>query len=270
MANTVPRPARTARILVAEDHPPHQLILRRLLEQAGYQVTVVGTGIDALDALRTAPYDLALFDAQMPRLGGLEALRRYRAEAHPASVPVIAISADIAPESARGFQEAGAAHYLTKPIKPDMLLWLVSHTLDQTATAGDAHPNPTLENSTASRHAEPPAVLDQAYLADLKAHQKPDFMTALIASVQRASAQALTELEHASANRDQAACRRALHALANAAAAVGAAALGQLCQETTRAMDQSLLSPDDSGWLQPIQHAHEALCTALEQDAGPG
>ena len=77
-------------------------------------------------------------------------------------------------------------------------------------------------------------------------------------------------MEHASANRDQAACRRALHALANAAAAVGAAALGQLCQETTRAMDHDGLSPDDSGWLQPIQHAHEALCTALEQDAGPG
>jgi two-component system sensor histidine kinase RpfC len=270
MANTVTRPARTARILVAEDNAPHQLILRRLLEQAGHQVTVVGTGIDALEALRTASYDLAIFDAQMPRLGGLEALRRYRAERHPASVPVIAISADIAPESARCFQEAGAAHYLTKPLKPDMLLWLVSHALDQTATAGDVNTNPMPEKSTASRgRAGSLSVLDKAHLAELKAHKKPGFMTALIASVRRTSDQALADLEHARASLDQAACRRALHALANAAAAVGAAALCQLCHETRLAIDQARLSLDDSDWLKQIQQAHDTLGTALEQEAGP-
>ena len=226
---------------------------------------MVGNGREALDALRTSTYDLAIFDAQMPRLGGLEALRRYRTEA---SVPVIVTSADIAPESARCFQEAGAAHYLTKPLKPEMLLWVVSHTLDQAVIPDDGETKRLQENSTSSDGiALSPSALDNPYLNELKAHRKPRFMATLIASVRRASDQALADLEHASASQDQAACQLALHALANAAAAVGAEAVCRLCHEAKSTIDQALLSPADGDWLEQIKRAHKALRTALENEA---
>jgi len=174
MVNPVIPVARASRILLAEDNEPHQLITRWLLEQAGHQVAVVGDGRDALDALRTSTYDLAIVDSQMPRLSGLEALRRYRDEAGTASIPVIVTSADIAPESARRFQEAGAAHYLTKPLKPEMLLWVVSHTLEQTAPPDNGKTKRSQENATPSGcHTRLLSVLDNPYLNELKAHKKP-------------------------------------------------------------------------------------------------
>lgn len=268
MVDVVTVPTRTARILVADDNVPHQLITRRLLEQAGHQVAVVGDGRDALDALCTSTYDLAIVDSQMPRLSGLEALRRYRDEAGTASIPVIVTSADIAPESARRFQQAGAAHYLTKPLKPEMLLWVVSHTLEQTAPPDNGKTKRSPENTTPSGcHTRLPSVLDNPYLNELKAHKKPLFMETLIASVRRTSDQALADLEHAIADQDQAACQRALHALANAAAAVGAETLCRLCHEATSAIDQEWLSPDDGGWLAKIKKAHNALGTALANEA---
>jgi two-component system sensor histidine kinase RpfC len=267
-ADATPVPVHAARILVAEDNAPHQLILRRLLEQAGYQVTVVDNGRDALAALRTATYDLALFDTQMPHLGGLEALQCYHAETREASIPIIIMSADIAPESTRRCEQAGAAHYLTKPLKPEMLLWVVAHTLEQTVTVDDRNPKPIQAQSPPSGDpARAASILDNPYLHELQAHKSPQFLAALIASVQRASEHALADLEHARTTQDPAACRLALHALANAAAAVGAEAVYRRCHAATRASEHALLAPDASNWLEPIQQAQHALRTALENAA---
>ena len=68
-----------ARILIAEDEPTFRDLLADILEVAGHAVVAVGDGETALAALERGGFELLLTDQRMPRLGGLELLRRLRA-----------------------------------------------------------------------------------------------------------------------------------------------------------------------------------------------
>ncbi|MGB6946925.1 MAG: response regulator [Bryobacteraceae bacterium] len=107
-----------AHILLAEDNLVNQRLVQRLLEKQGHSVVVVGSGLDALQALQHESFDLILMDVQMPNMDGFEATRAVRAaEAlSKAHVPIIALTA----HAMKGDQEkclaAGMDGYLSKPV----------------------------------------------------------------------------------------------------------------------------------------------------------
>lgn len=111
------------RILVAEDTPLNQQVLRELLEQAGAVVTVVTNGREAVTAAGDAhvPFDAVLMDLQMPELDGYEAARRLR-EAWPADrFPIIAVTAHAHQDERERCRAAGMNEHLAKPIRPEQL-----------------------------------------------------------------------------------------------------------------------------------------------------
>ena len=61
------------RVLLAEDNPTNQLIVRAMLERMGLQVEIVADGLEAVDAIKSRPYDIVLMDIGMPELDGVEA-----------------------------------------------------------------------------------------------------------------------------------------------------------------------------------------------------
>jgi CheY-like chemotaxis protein len=69
---------RPMRILVAEDNPAYQLVARAIPGKLGYRADIVGNGKEALESLRTIPYDLVFMDCQMPEMNGYEAAARVR------------------------------------------------------------------------------------------------------------------------------------------------------------------------------------------------
>lgn len=108
------------RILVAEDERDLNRIISRTLEEESYAVDSVFDGESALEYLEGGSYDLAVLDIMMPRMDGLEAVRRYRADG--GKTPVIFLTArDAVKDRVEGL-DSGADDYLVKPFSFDELL----------------------------------------------------------------------------------------------------------------------------------------------------
>jgi len=124
------RPHRSARILLAEDHPVNRKFMSILLERLGYEVTFCENGELAVDALHSDDYDLVLMDIHMPVMDGLTATRKIREMApHKSRIPIIALTADVLQEARDQAQAAGVNAFLAKPVKPEELAPLIAQML---------------------------------------------------------------------------------------------------------------------------------------------
>jgi DNA-binding response OmpR family regulator len=101
------------RILVVEDEVKMAGLLRRGLEEEGYAVDVLRTGMDALWAGVENPYDAIILDVMLPDLDGFEVCRQLRAAGHWA--PVLMLTARTSVNDRVAGLDAGADDYLTKP-----------------------------------------------------------------------------------------------------------------------------------------------------------
>ena len=110
----------TVRVLVAEDDEGLRSVLERGLRENGYAVDTAGDGEQALRYLDTYEYEVAILDWRMPKLSGLEVIRRLRLRG--AALPVLMLTArDAASDRVTGL-DAGADDYLVKPFDFSELL----------------------------------------------------------------------------------------------------------------------------------------------------
>ncbi|WP_309232103.1 response regulator transcription factor [Micromonospora tarensis] len=123
----------TQRVLVVDDDQTVSDVIRRYLENDGFQVSLAGDGATALAAVRREAPDLVVLDLMLPRISGLEVCRALRAR--PDGVPIVMLTAR-GDESDRilGLQ-LGADDYLTKPFSPRELVLRVRSVLRR-ATGG--------------------------------------------------------------------------------------------------------------------------------------
>ena len=118
-------------ILYVEDNEANRMIVRDLLKRTTYQLIEAHDGeAGVAKALETRP-DLILMDIQLPKISGLEAIRRLRAEAATAATPIIAITSFALSGDDQKAKAAGATAYLAKPYSPFDLLKLVRQYLPE-------------------------------------------------------------------------------------------------------------------------------------------
>jgi two-component system response regulator HydG len=106
-------------VLIVDDEANARKGLKTLLEQSGFEVMTAGDGAEALDILATTPPDVVVTDLRMPRVDGLELLRRARLAME--DLPVIVVTAFGAIDSAIHAMRAGAEDYLEKPVQIEEL-----------------------------------------------------------------------------------------------------------------------------------------------------
>ena len=116
-------------VLVADDDPDIAGFIELNLMLEGYEVTVVHDGQAALDAALSRRPDLVLLDVMMPHLDGIEVLRRLRANATTATLPVVLLTAKSMPADKIAGLTAGADDYIVKPFDTAELLIRVQTTL---------------------------------------------------------------------------------------------------------------------------------------------
>jgi PAS domain S-box-containing protein len=120
-------PLAGVRLLVAEDVPTNQLIMRDLLESLGATVEIADNGALVLQLLEShsSDIDLILMDIQMPEMDGLQATRCIRSGQVRADIPIIALTAHAFEEERERALAAGMNDFLTKPIEPPQLIAII-------------------------------------------------------------------------------------------------------------------------------------------------
>jgi CheY-like chemotaxis protein len=129
-----PKFIKQLKILVAEDNPVNQKLIKKLLEKAGHSPTLVGNGQEAIEQVEASghfadgggdeEYDLIFMDIQMPVMGGIEAVKRIREREHQAGrrIPIVALTAHAMTGHREEYLSAGMDDYLTKPIDTKKLI----------------------------------------------------------------------------------------------------------------------------------------------------
>ena len=117
------------RILVAEDDPLSQEVIRMLLEDAGLEVDIAVNGQEAVECARNGAYALILLDVQMPVMDGLEACRHIRQEAQ--HLPILAMTANAFAEDRERCLATGMNDHIAKPVDPEALIVTLSRWLER-------------------------------------------------------------------------------------------------------------------------------------------
>ncbi|QBJ63712.1 MULTISPECIES: sensor histidine kinase [unclassified Pseudoalteromonas] len=108
-----------AHILVAEDNPDNQLLIKLLLQTWGLEPDIANNGAQAVEMALVNDYQLIIMDMQMPVMGGLEATKMLRDAAYDG--PIIALTANVMNHDIDTYLEAGCDKALGKPIDKDAL-----------------------------------------------------------------------------------------------------------------------------------------------------
>ena len=155
------------RILLAEDNTTNQQVALGILKNLGLRADAVANGVEALNALRSIPYDLVLMDVQMPVMDGLEATRRIRdsqSEVRNHAIHIIAMTAHARQADRQECLDAGMDDYVSKPISSQAL----SDALARWLSAGSAESGSPDATQAAPANAESPlpVIFDRAALRE--------------------------------------------------------------------------------------------------------
>src|SRR6185503_15452258 len=123
------------KILIVDDEPSMRDLLNILLSRAGYLVTTVEDGEDAVAQIGKEIFDLVITDLKMPKLSGLDVLKAVR-KACPETV-VLVVTAFASTDTAVEAMKCGAYDYITKPFQIDEVQLIVRNALERRRLAAE-------------------------------------------------------------------------------------------------------------------------------------
>jgi len=108
------------KVLVVEDIPLNQLLMKTLLDDFGFERDIAANGKIAIEKLQNNSYDIVLMDLQMPEMNGFEATEYIRNEMN-SKIPIIALTADVTTVDLAKCKAVGMNYYITKPVDEKIL-----------------------------------------------------------------------------------------------------------------------------------------------------
>ena len=118
------------KVLVVEDIALNQLLIKIILLDFGYDVTIAGNGKIAIEHLQENKFDIILMDLQMPEMNGFEATEHIR-EIMKSKIPIIALTADVTSADVEKCKTVGMNDYVSKPIDEKLLFEKIDHYLKE-------------------------------------------------------------------------------------------------------------------------------------------
>jgi CheY-like chemotaxis protein len=227
-------------ILLAEDNPTNQMVATQMLESLGADVTLAVDGAEALDILADRSFDVALIDIEMPRVSGIDLIRRVRASPGPiANMPMVALTAYVMREQRAAIEHAGADGIIAKPILSiekfgDDILAFMRQRRERVAPDGPAEQGATTTVA---------AGIDRAIFGKLWESFDPAGRAELKTRIMQDIRGAVDIVGQALRDREQKRLRSATHVLIAVAGVIGA----QKLQLLARRLNSAGHGGDDSG-----------------------
>lgn len=229
---------KNAKILLAEDYPTNQFLVKRILNKNGFaNVDIVENGREAVEAYNVGNYDIILMDGMMPEMDGYEATRTIRASVRDQRkhIPVIAMTANAMVGDREKCLEAGMDDYISKPVDAQKFMKLMAKWAPNLESPKQAPPrkytytNKPLNNPQ-GRSTSPTS----------KALPKPDrdVEKELFGIFIDQMGLGLSSLETFVADGRNADWKSAAHRLKGAAANLGAEKLAALCFEAEKGLNE--------------------------------
>ncbi len=122
---------RKLRVLVVDDEPMNRELIQVILEGLGHEVALARNGEEAVAFAHASRFDLVIMDILMPVMDGLEATRLIRKEPRNRDVAILALSAKVSGSNEEMSLQAGADHFVRKPVTRSQLLAAISQTLQR-------------------------------------------------------------------------------------------------------------------------------------------
>jgi two-component system sensor histidine kinase RpfC len=229
---------RRYRVLLAEDNYINQKVVQKILQRAGHRVSVAGTGKEALQALLQEKFDLAILDMQMPGMGGVEVVKRYRASRKgKEQIAFMMLTANATVVAQEQCRELSVNAFLTKPVRSGQLVRIIDEIMQGSYSSQNGEAQVEEESGEEEPVDMQALLIDVSVLEDLlNLSQTPDFLHKLVKKFYQDSEKLLDTMQHAVSEGSISDYAEAAHALAGNAAGMGAHTLKAICS-TASSMD---------------------------------
>lgn len=239
-----PEEQKMLRILIAEDNPVNQQVIKAALELLNFEVDITANGQDALKSWSEHHQKLIFMDGQMPVMDGYEATIQIRkAEASHVSsnsktrTIIIALTGHAIKGDREKFLAAGMDDYMSKPftiaqLKSMLNKWLPDSLPVKEPEAGFA--GKEIEVNRQSSITENESLIDMNFLNNIKSLQRPgrpNLLSKVIEDYVDSAPRLIGAIRQGIADKDPTALRSAAHSLKSSSANVGASSLAALCRQ---------------------------------------
>lgn len=231
------------RILVAEDTPASQLVIKTMLEKLGHKVQTAVNGQEALEAMDRGIFDVVLMDLEMPKMNGIEATEAIRALKGPiAETPIIALTAQALESRRKVALDAGMNDYLIKPLRMNDLKKVLSQVAADLAVAdaqralSNAKPDKAKPNKAQKKvRAFDADDFDAVLLKDMAESLGYDDFLMLFAKFQKNAVEQLEKLDGAILDENDEEITAVAHSLVGLFSQFGVSSVADLAVQTETA-----------------------------------
>ena len=242
-----------ARILLAEDSPSNQAIIKSILRNMKVDISVAENGQEVVEKAQQEPYDLILMDMFMPVIDGIAATQKIITGSGPnAKTPIVALTANAYSESQALCLASGMCDFITKPVDIHQFREKVRYWAKQNQASDSGQPAPVAAPEIA------PELVSMAVIRQLEHDLSREALPNIIAIYLDETRHRVPKMLEYSQRQDWTALRAEAHTLKSSSGSFGALALQALASQIEN-------SVDDEDW--PALSAHMHRLSALSQQS---